>query len=454
MNELNESEATPQPASASVFELQGQTALAAVPAWRILCVDDEPNIVASLKRLFRGSGYVVSTATGGLEAIAFLENEPVDLIFSDMRMPGMDGAQLLEQVRKRWPQTTRVLLTGYSDIKSTISAINSGQVFRYITKPWDDAEILATAKQIFEHHALAREKTRLEALLQDSNQALTELNVTLEEKVASRTQELLQLSQKLKKNYVTSIKVFSQLMEWRGGQLSGHSRRVADLARKTARAMGLSDAEQHDLFIAGLMHDIGQISLPDSLLARPVPRLSEPEMVLYRKHSILGEQALITMDDMHAVSTLIRSHHERHDGKGDPDGLSGETIPLGARILAVADTYDDLQIGHLSLTALNASEARALIARGRGTQFDPEVVDVFLQVLMQAAPVAELPPVMTATSDLQVGMVLSRDLVSSEGVVLLAADHVLTIELIQRLRLRERRDGSKLILPIKPQRRP
>lgn len=418
--------------------------------WRILCVDDEPNIVASLKRLFRGSGYQVTTATSGAQAIAHLEQEPVDLVFSDMRMPGMSGAQLLEQIRERWPKTTRVLLTGYADIGSTIAAINSGEVYRYITKPWDDGEVLATAHQIFERHALEDEKNRLEELLRAKNQALMELNETLEEKVAARTSELLQLSQKIKKNYLTSIKVFSNLMEWRGGQLSGHSRRVADLARRTARAMNMAEADQQDAFIAGLMHDIGQIALPDTLLAKPVPKLSDEETAQYRRHAVLGEQALMALDDMQRVSNIIRSHHERHDGLGYPDGLVGEMIPMGACILAVADTYDDLQIGHLSSTPLSAADARSMIARGRGTQFHPEVVDVFLQMLLKAAPVADAPPRMLRTAQLRPGMILARDLLSSEGAVLLASDHVLTAELIKRLRLREGRDDVEMILPIKP----
>ena len=419
-------------------------------ARRILCVDDEPNIVAALKRLFRGSGYQVATATRGLEAIAYLEREPVDLVFSDMRMPGMDGTELLAQIRARWPSTARVLLTGYADIGSTIAAINSGEVYRYITKPWDDGEVLATAHQVFERMALEQEKARLEALLVTKNQALTELNETLEEKVAARTSELLQLSQKIKKNYLSSIKVFSNLMEWRGGLLSGHSRRVADLARRTTRAMDMSEADQQDAFIAGLMHDIGQIGLPDALLARPVPKLSEEESIQYRRHASLGEQALMALDDMQVVASIIRSHHERHDGLGYPDGLAGGMIPMGAAILAVVDTYDDLLIGHLSSTPLNAADARSMIARGRGTQFHPEVVDVFLQMLLKAAPGVEPPPLMLKTQYLKPGMVLARDFLSTEGAVLLAADHVLTAELIKRLRMREGRDGMELILPIKP----
>nr|WP_315235193.1 HD domain-containing phosphohydrolase [uncultured Albidiferax sp.] len=417
--------------------------------YRVMCVDDEPNIVAALRRLFRGTGYSVVTATSGAEALELMAQQPVDLLISDMRMPGMDGAQLLEQVRARWPDTVRVLLTGYADIKSTIAAINSGEVFRYITKPWDDAEILGTARQVFERQSLEREKHRLEALLQVKNAELLALNASLEEKVQARTSELSLLTQKLKKNYLTSIKVFSNLMEWRGGSLSGHARRVVDLTRRTGRSMGLVEAEQQDLFIASLMHDIGQISLSDHILARPVGRLTEEELVLYRKHPVLGEQALMPLEDMQGVAALIRSHHERHDGHGYPDGLVGDAIPVGARILAVADTYDDLLHGHLSSGNLGAADARAMIARGRGTQFHPEVVDVFLQVLLEAAVAVEAQPVMTDIKDLRSGMALATDLVSAEGVVLLAADHVLSADLIRRIQLREGREGMPLKLPIK-----
>jgi response regulator RpfG family c-di-GMP phosphodiesterase len=429
----------------------GSHAIAQVESasFRILCVDDEPNIVSALRRLFRGTGYSVSTATSGPEALEQMAQAPVDLLISDMRMPGMDGAQLLEQVRMRWPETVRVLLTGYADIKSTIAAINSGEVYRYITKPWDDAEILSTARQICERMALEREKQRLEALIQVKNAELTALNASLEEKVQVRTSELSQLTQKLKKNYLTSIKVFSNLMEWRGGNLSGHARRVVDLTRRTGRAMGLSESDQQDLFIASLMHDIGQISLPDHILARPVGRLNEEELVLYRKHPVLGEQALMPLDDMHHVATLVRAHHERHDGQGYPDGLAGDAIPVGARILAVVDTYDDLLHGHLSSGKLTAPDARAMVAHGRGIQFDPEVVDVFLQVLLQPPSGSEPPPVMTDIKDLRSGMALATDLVSKDGVVLLAADHVLSVDLIRRIQQREGREGMPLKLPIK-----
>ncbi len=417
--------------------------------WTLLCVDDEPSILSALKRVFRPTGHRVLTAQSGADALALLESgEPVDLVISDMRMPVMDGAQLLEQIKDRWPHIVRLLLTGYSDVTSTIAAINRGQIQRYITKPWNDDEILLIVRESIERLALLEDKRRLEALTQLQNEELKVLNASLEHKVAERTAELSLANERLKKNYLTSIKAYSGLLEQRGAHLVGHARRVADLARRTALGMGLGEIETRDVFIGGLLHDIGQIGLPDALLAKPVPRMSADELDSYRRHPALGEQALIALDDLAVVATLIRSHHERFDGGGFPDGLAGTAIPLGARILAVAETYDDLQSGHLGAKGLSAEQARIVVQRGRGSQFDPEVLDAFLRLFLKApAPVHK--PLSLGTQALQVGMVLACDFLSDEGVLLLAADHVLTDDLIARIRMLERRLGRELVFSIK-----
>jgi response regulator RpfG family c-di-GMP phosphodiesterase len=435
---------------------EASVALAAPPSatptddpMTLLCVDDEPNIVSALKRLFRGHGYNVLTATSGAQALEIMGSLPIHVVLSDMRMPGMDGAQLLEQVRERWPAATRMLLTGYADMSSTVAAINRGQIYRYITKPWNDDELRAIVQDAFALQALARDKRRLEALTEAQNVELKELNTTLEQRVEQRTRELSEAHTKLKRSYLTSIKVFSNLIEMRGGALMGHARRVADLARRIARTMQLSDAQQQEIFIAGLLHDIGHLGLADTLLTRPLPRLSEQDQALYRKHAAMGEQALMALEDMAPVAPLIRGHHERHDGKGFPDALAGDAVPLGARILAVADTYDELVTGLPGSPGLDPEKARFLIGHGRATQFHPEVVDVFLQMMLDATPAAELPPVPTRTADLKPGMVLHRELMSGEGVMLLAAGHVLTPDLITLIRQYEARDHLQLVLLIK-----
>lgn len=416
----------------------------------ILCVDDEPNILSSMKRLFRATGHHVMTAEGGEEALTMMETTPADLVISDMRMPGMSGAELLHQVRQRWPRATRLLLTGYADITSTIAAINEGRIHRYITKPWNDEDLLMTVREAFERQGLREEKERLEELTTRQNEALRELNATLEHKVRERTAELTCANDRLHKNYLDSIKAFSHLIELRGGGMAGHARRVADLARRTARALGLDDTRVQELFIAALMHDIGHIGLSDRILETPVSKLGAEDLARYRQHPELGEQALMGMDDMPAVATLIRHHHERHDGRGFPDGLAREQIPLGARILAIADAYDDLLHGHVISGQLTPAEARALIARGRHAQFDPAVTDAFLALLNQPAAPPSPRPVELDTEALQPGMVLARDFQSAEGVLLLAADHVLTEPLIARIRQYERRSRRPLVLAVKP----
>lgn len=422
----------------------------APPAWTVLCVDDEPNILSSMRRLFRGTGYRLLTADSGTAALALFEQERIDLVISDMRMPGMDGAQLLQQVRARWPQTTRLLLTGYSDLGSTVAAINQGQIHRYITKPWNDDEILVTVGQAFERQALEAEKRRLEALTQRQNAELTELNATLERKVAERTEELSQANERLKKNYFTSIKTFSTLIELRGGPLMGHSRKVADLSRRICQAMKLDETASRDVFIAALLHDIGFIGLSDEVLSKPVPKMTAEELARYRLHPVFGEQALMGLDDMQGAAALIRAHHERPDGRGFPDGLRDGELPVGAQILAIADTYEDLQAGHLSSATLSASEARTMITRGRGSQFDPGVADAFLSLFATAPAPPAHRPLMLRTDELRPGMVLARDFLSAEGVLLLAADHVLTPDLIARIKNLERRSGQSLLMAIRP----
>jgi response regulator RpfG family c-di-GMP phosphodiesterase len=422
--------------------------------YTILCVDDEVNILASLRRLLKRRGYEVLTAESGQAGLEMLHSTPVHLVISDMRMPEMDGAEFLQQVRQRWPDTVRLLLTGFADIPSIVSAINNGEIYRYITKPWDETELLLTVRRALERIALEADKRRLELQVRQQNEALQLLNAELESKVQARTEELHAANAKLKKNYLNSIKAFSNLMDLRSGDLSGHSRMLANLARRTAANMQLPEAAQQEVFVAGLLHDIGKIGLPDTILSRPVGRLGKEDMHLFQRHPGWGEVALMALDDMHGVAALIRAHHERFDGQGFPDGLTGARLPLAAHILIVAEAYLDMQAGNVSEVKLNATEAAAMVARGRGTQFHPEVVDVFLQVALNAVPDAQVPCMSLSTSELKAGMVMARDLFSTDGMVLLGADHVLTDKLIQLLRQREQRDGVNVVLAIKKSSKP
>lgn len=406
----------------------------------ILCVDDEPNILSSLRRLFRMQGYHVLTEESGPAGLRALESQPVDVVVSDMRMPEMDGAQFLECVRARWPDTLRLLLTGYADVQLIIGAINRGEIYRYITKPWDDNDILLVVRHALERKALEQEKQRLEALTQLQNEELRDLNASLENKVRLRTaalnrmhDELLVSNEKLKTSFLTSIKVFSSLIEMRGANLAGHSRRVADLARRIAVRIGLDARETQEVFIAGLLHNIGKIGFSDELLGMPVSMMNGDDLGLYRKYPVRGEQLLMPLEDLQDAARIVRSHQERFDGEGFPDRLSGFDIPIGARILALANDYDNLQIGTLSRRLLRPDQAAALVIESRGKRYDAAVVAAFQELITGAPLVDSTKNKPLSVAELRPGMVTGRDIVTKDGSLLLSADQVLSERLIQQI---------------------
>lgn len=456
----------------------------------ILCVDDEPNILSALQRLLRRQGYQVLTAPGGAAGLQVLEQQPVDLVISDMRMPQMDGAQFLEQVRQRWPDTVRVLLTGYADVESTMAAINKGEIYRYIAKPWDDHDVILLVQLAMERKALQQEKKRLEALTQQQNEELKTLNASLEVKVQERTQALklalheVEISnEQLRKNFHTSVSIFTNLMELRSGGVGGHSRRVAELARNLALQLGMPRDEIQDVVLASLLHDIGKIGLSDIVLNKPEPLLTDLELAQLMRHPVIAETALIPLDQLKSAATLIRSHHERFDGKGYPEKLSGPAIPLGARVLLLANDFDALQHGHMLGTPLSPAKAYEFIIDSSGKRYDPAVVDAFKalfsgkQLRDDVAPhshIEELKP-RTATpravnsrkivaqsdvpqdevalemssGDLRPGMVLARGVVSREGLLLMFRDDELDSALIEQMIKFERQEKYPLVFWVK-----
>jgi response regulator RpfG family c-di-GMP phosphodiesterase len=421
----------------------------------LLFVDDESSILSSLKRLFRPHGYKIFTAGGGAEGLALLEKEKVDLVVSDMRMPEMDGAHFLEQVRNRWPQVVRILLTGYADVGSTIAAINRGEIYRYVAKPWDDNEIVLTIRDALERKRLEAENSRLSDLTVRQNEELKALNAGLEQKVAERTAELQQTvsfldqaHQDLKKGFLATVNVFSGLIELRGGKLAGHSRRVADHARRVAQRMGLDEAAVQDIILAALLHDIGKLGLPDHVLDKPYNTLPADLRAEVMKHPAKGAMVLMGIGQLKGVAPLVRHHHECWDGSGYPDGLAGLALPVGARILTVANDYDALQMGTLVNRSLKPTEALAFIVENRGRRYDPTAVDAFVGLISESlkATIAELP---LRPAQLKPGMILARDLMHRDGYLLLAHDHPIDTRIIGQLQDIERTEATPMTLYIR-----
>lgn len=415
---------------------------------RLLFVDDEPSILNALKRIFRPHGYEIFIATSGKDGLALLEQQAVDLVLSDMRMPEMDGAQFLEQVFTRWPDTKRILLTGYADAAATIAAINQGKIWRYVSKPWNDDELILTVQQALAHRTLMRENARLSALTQKQNEELKELNTGLERKVAERTAELRSANTELHQSFLATVRVFSNVIELREGRLAGHSRRVADLARQLAERLGLDETEQRNVLLAGLLHDIGKVGLPDKLIERAFNALSPLERTEVMQHSVKGEQLLHGIPQLEPAARIIRHHHECMDGSGYPDHIGGLMIPFGARILMVANDYDALQMGSLALHPHSPKEAQEFIIKQRGKRYDPSVVDAFMAMMIDATakPEADLT---VSPAELRPGMLLTRDLMHPDGYILQPKGRVVDVTVIAELRTLQETQSQPLVIHIR-----
>lgn len=424
---------------------------------KVLFVDDEPAILSALRRLMRPMGYEVLLAESGAAGLELLAREPVDLVVSDMRMPGMDGAQFLEQVRQRWPAVQRMLLTGYADIGSTIAAINRGEIHRYIAKPWDDQELLLAVREGVSRRRLEQENQRLQALTQQQNQQLQAANTQLEQRVRARTSELEQVNgmlqsayAQLEDNFLLSMDVFAGLLELRERGAAGYSRQVAQLAKAMAQQLGLSSRDAQDVFVAGLLHEIGKIGLPDALLQKPFSAMSSDEQARYRRHPLAAEAALMPLASLQRVAALVRSQHERLDGKGFPDGLQGEEFSPAAQVLALASEYHGLLSGRLAERQHGEKEAVQMIRGRAGIHYAVAVVEAFLTVHARAQ---DAPPqdLCINASELRPGMVLARDLMSAQGTLLLAKGFRFDAQVVRQIHGFVQREGAKLSLYVLPE---
>ena len=354
----------------------------------LLFVDDEANVLKSLRRLFHNEPYTTYFASSGAEGLELLRQNAVDLIISDMRMPEMNGAEFLTEVVTYWPETIRILLTGYADMQSTIDAVNKGRIYNYCNKPWNDEELKLLVHNAVEQKRLREERDRLSSIVHQQYKALKELNEQLEEKVEQRTEQLkkamlhLDLANKsLTKQYIDSIRAFSRIIEMRPGIKSGQSKYIAEKALLVARELDTNAEEQKNILYAGLLIQIGKMSLPDILLAEPFYSMSPVDKHRYLKHAVEGEALLNGLTQLKGASILIRHQYERYDGSGFPDGLAKQYIPLGSRILNVVGDYIAYLEGSMTGEVMPVRAAISQLMTQKGSYYDPDIIDAFVKVL-------------------------------------------------------------------------
>ncbi len=337
---------------------------------RILVVDDDENVVSYLSIALIQEGFQCETASSASEALTILRRngqKTVTLILTDMTMPVMSGIELLEQVQRQFPIIGVIVISGDKNLNLAVEAMKKGAL-DFITKPFKLEIILPRIYKAIERVRLERENR--------------EYQEYLEEKVESRTAALIEKHRSLQKLFLNTVEAIARAIEAKDLYTVGHSKRVSKYCAYIAQKMAIDVEEIHNIEVAGLLHDVGKIGIADSILGKST-KLSIDEYESIKEHPLISLKIIDPIKELGRVKEYVKYHHEKWDGTGYPDGLKGEEIPLGARILSIADAFDTMWIGRQYHAAWNLDQVIQEFKRNSGTQFDGKVVDAFIELIRE-----------------------------------------------------------------------
>jgi putative nucleotidyltransferase with HDIG domain len=358
----------------------------------VLIVDDERGPRESL-RMILGSQHRVLAAENGARALDILRTEAIDLVTVDLNMPGMKGDELMRTIRAEFPQVELIIITGCGSIETAVEGLRHG-VFDYLTKPFDVVQVLASVERAITRRAsrkrmvsflesigrvlgAERDSKTVLAELENSAVAQERLRRLLEEPVLGSTTGRMRMGSP---RTIEFLEVLAETIESRDIYMRGHARRVAFFADLVADRLLFSVEDREHIRIAAFLHDIGKVGAPSDMLAgMPMSQAQREESI--QEHSMIGERLLRPLGLSDPITIAVRHHHERYDGAGYPDGLSGEDIPIGARVIAIVDSYDAMTCETPYRQARTQDAACDELLKEGGTQFDPNLVDVFVRLV-------------------------------------------------------------------------
>jgi putative nucleotidyltransferase with HDIG domain len=337
---------------------------AAVEGTRILIVDDDAAVRDVIGVLLREEGYACTAVASADAALDAARVTDYPLVISDVKMPGHDGLWLLERLRDLHPDTAVVMLTAFGDTEAAVECLRRG-ASDYLLKPPKVTDLIRALER-----ALAKRRLEL---------ARHRYRRSLESRVREKTAELSRALREVETSYSSTLWALVAALDAREHETSDHSQRVVRYTLAIARALGLPERDLPDIGRGALLHDIGKIGVPDAILLKP-GKLTEDEWVEMRKHPQIGWTILRSIPFLEVPAAVVLSHQERFDGGGYPRGLRGEDIPLGARIFAIADTFDAMTTDRPYRRRQAVEAARLEISRCAGTQFDPRCAEAFLSI--------------------------------------------------------------------------
>lgn len=351
----------------------------------ILCVDDDLALLETLWQQvtdLHGATHEVLMASSAEEALGVIydlhhQGRTVEMVISDLIMPGMSGDRFLEIIESRFPNIVKILLTGHTGLDSALYAINNASLDKYVSKPWRVEDLQLTITSLLKQFQLKQDNQRLVRDLQLRN---LELSSTLRD--LKRTQE------KLESSYVETLESLANALEAKDAYTAGHSERVARWAVMIARKLGLEEREVEELRAMAVLHDIGKIGMPERILNKPGP-LTREEMELVKSHPVTGAQILQPIKSFHHYIPIVRHHHEWFDGHGYPDRVGGSDLPLTVWIAATADAFDAMTSNRPYRKMQTMEFAFAQLSGGTGTQFNPDCVKAFMDLLKEPGATAD-----------------------------------------------------------------
>lgn len=330
----------------------------------ILIVDDEKMIRDLLSSALVQESYVCHMAGDVDEALSILSKPGIDLVISDIMMPGKSGVDLLKELKTLDRDIAVLMITGLTDMTTAMECIHLG-ANDYIAKPFSLARVVLTVKNMLEKRTLELERKNYQT--------------SLECKVTEQTAQLRRTMHELNHAYSNTLSALVKALDAREKEVGSHSERVMNLTIFIANKLGIEGEELEQIAKGALLHDIGKIGISDNILLKP-DRLSDAEWVEMRRHPEIGYAILSEIKIFEIPAEIILSHHERFDGTGYPNGLTGEDIPIGARIFTLVDTLDAMTSDRPYRKALPFSSVASEIKMYRGTQFDPKLADLFLSI--------------------------------------------------------------------------